>query len=159
MPRELRPPAPPRLPNKFPFEDQTAALLDRLSGALAGNPVMVKIKELRDKAPYLAEYAIPTPLGTMTFPKVELPELNAPEVDERKRQVIKAAIGDDLSSLIDKIPYVGLFAGPISDFLEDISMAKAYDLLTPEETVRFRNLDKVSPWTTLAAIRTFARRS
>jgi len=116
-----------------------------------------RLTEIREKVPTLAAWDFPTPIGTMRLPALELPEVPSPRVDQRRKELIKAAIGDDVSGLVEKIPFVGVFLGPVADFLEDLAGAKIDTLLTPSEREVFRNWDKSSPSTTLAALATFKK--
>ena len=157
MVREISLPQAPPLPDKLPFEDRVDALLDRAAEGLERNPITRMAQKIEAQLPVVTEMEFPTPLGTFRLPRLELPSLTPPKMDSRRKEVVKAAVADDLASLVEKVPYVGLIAGPLADFLEDTAMAKLRENLRPEEVESFYHFDKVSPVTTLAALRTFVK--
>lgn len=154
MPRTIRPPRPPALPDTLPGEDRLDAALDRLASRLENSALVRRAKEIEDRLPSIESVEFPTPLGTIKTPALEPPTLVPPQIDERRREVLKAAALDDLAGLIAFIPVVGDI---ISDPIEDTAMAKLHDTLTPQETIVFQNADKALPLTLLGALYTFSK--
>jgi len=146
------------VPQGLPFEKTIDRGLNRLADTINASRLTKKLRGIHSQLPSLPEQRIATPLGEFKLPPVGLPVPGAPEVDNRKRQAIKAALGDDISGLIEKIPVVGAVVAPLSDFLEDTAMAKVNEALTHEEYETFKKYDKISPLTTLAMLQTFLRR-
>lgn len=146
------------IPDRMPFEDTIDRALDDAADKIASHPLMRKLEELHSRIPVVPSVEVGTPLGKIKTPELALPKPSPPEVDDRKKEAIKAAVADDLTGLIEKIPVVGAAAAPISDGLEDTFMAKIHDTLTPEEYELFKKKDKISPLTTLAMVDTLIRR-
>lgn len=151
-------PDPPQgLPTGLPFEDLVSQGINKVLSIAEKDPVLNKINGLIRRIPIIPEKRYATPFGTYKTPEFYIPELTPAVFDERRREAVKAAIIDDLSGLIEKIPGIGAAAGIISDVIEDNAMAKIQETLTPEELEKFRSYDKVDPLTTVAVIRTMIR--
>lgn len=156
--REITLPDLPKwLPTKLPLEPVAARITDGICSIMRREPITNGINKIIEQIPIIPEKQYPTPFGTYKTPEFSIPELKLPTMDDRRREALKAAVIDDLSSLVEKIPVVGLAAGPISDAIEDTAMAKIHDTLTPKEYTWFLNYDKISPITTLAMLRALYR--
>ena len=104
---------------------------------------------------FLPEIPIPTPFGKVSFPQPELPPTKlAFDIDGRRRQALAQAVGMDLTTIIAFIPVVGDF---VAETISDTHAAELSRLLTEEERVRWTKYEKVSPLTSLALLRVFAR--
>ena len=79
-------------------------------------------------------------------------------MDARRKEIVKAAVADDLAGLLEKVPWIGVFTAPLADAVEDTFGAKIEELMTPAERKAFREFDKVSPSTAVRALQTFAKR-
>lgn len=154
--REIRPIILP-LPSKLPFEDKIDKILSSAVQKIEKHPITGRLQEIKEKMPYIAETEITTPMGKFKTPEIRLPDFLPPKVDERRREAIKAAICDDFAGVIERIPFLGFAAHPISDLLEDMAMGKLHDTLTEEEFKQFKRFDKAIPSTTLALLMTFTR--
>ena len=144
-----------KVPDRLPFEDTVDRALDSLAARLEGNRVTKKLREIHANLPTAPEIELPGPFGVLKAPPLELPAPPPPKIDRRAKDTVKAALLDDISGVIEKIPVVGAVAGVLSDSLEDTAMARIHDLLTPEEYARFKKKDKLSPLTTVAVLDTF----
>jgi hypothetical protein len=154
MPKEIKPLKPPPLPAKLPFEDSLDKLLNNLAKKAYDNPAVLKLKQVQEQMPYVAETEFPTPFGTIKTPELGLPKVVPPEIDERRREAVKSAIAVDLSGIAALIPAVG---DVIADVIEDTYGAKIKDTLTPEEFNLYTKYDKVGP-STLAMLRALLKR-
>ena len=157
--RQLRPPKPPPLPTTLPLENQVDALLNKLATTLEETRFTKMMRDLEARAPVIESIDFPTPFGKVRTPGLTLPVPVPPTMDQRRKEIVKAALADDLAGLVEKIPFVGAFAWPIADAVEDTYLVKLQELMTPEEWRTFKEFDKVSPLTVAAALRTFARRN
>lgn len=153
MARQIRFPT-PRLPNTLPFEDRISAALDRLANSISRSPVSAKLRELSSQMPYIVETELSTPFGKVMTPELSMPALALPQIDGRKKEAMKAAIGTDLAQIIGLVPVLG---DVLADILEDTYAVKIRETLTPEEEKAYMHWDKLGP-STLAMMRTFARR-
>mgnify|MGYP001565150548 FL=1 len=75
-----------------------------------------------------------------------------PDLDERRREALRNAVGMDLAFPIAWIPVVGDY---IQDTLRDLHGAELRRLLTPEELKVYTKYEKVSPISSLALLRSF----
>jgi len=173
MPPLIRPPQPPPLPDRLPLEEQVNDFLNRVSDFLEQLPTTRVAKQVEERLPVIESVEFPTPLGKIKTPRIEFPSFVPPRLDERAKEVVKAAVGDDLADLAPRVlttvagwvPGIGpilqgivqAVAGPIADAVEDTYMAKLRDTMTDEEWRYFREMDKVSPSTTIAALRTWVK--
>ena len=155
--RQIRPPKPLPLPSTLPFENQTDRLLSKLASTLEGTRFTKIMRALEARAPAIESIDFPTPFGKVRTPGLTLPVPVPPAMDQRRKEILKAALADDLAGLVEKIPFVGAFASPLADAAEDTFMAKLQDLLTPEEWSIFKEQDKVLPLTSAAALVTFTK--
>lgn len=101
--------------------------------------------------PKIAEFKVPTPLGSVVAPEIGLPELGLLALDERKREALKATIAIDLSMIVALIPGVG---DVVSDIVEDTYGAKLREILTTSELASYSKFDKLGP-ATIAIARVF----
>lgn len=85
---------------------------------------------------------IPTPFGTVETPKVELPPLKLPELEERHRKALGHTVGIDASDILGIIPYVG---GILADSIRAMHTREIKKLLTPEEYEKYLKWDKTYP--------------
>ena len=154
MPHVMRPPSPPRLPAKLPGEAQVDAALTRLAQRIEHNPLTARLEELRSRLPEIEAVEFPTPLGTIRSPHFALPEATPPRIDERRRGIVKAALGMDLAQVVGLVPVVG---DVIADAVEDTYYPLVSNPMTEEERRTFQNYDKVSPLTSIAVLATFAK--
>lgn len=148
---------PPPFPDKLPFEDVIDTVLNRIAANIDRSPLVQKLEKLRSKFPEIASMEMPTPLGMVRTPRLALPNFTPPIIDERRRKIIKAAIGTDLASLIEMIPFVGAAAAPLADAINDTYYPRIRDMLTDKEWTAFKSVDEVSPATALSALITFSR--
>lgn len=159
MPRRVieLPLKPPPLPEKLPLEDVVSRGVDQMISIMERDPLLNAVNRLIEKIPIIAEKTFPTPWGTYKTPEFYVPKLTPARFDVRQREAMKAATIVDLSSLISKIPWLGTFAAPIADAVEDTAYAKVHDTLTPEEDRLFKSYDKIDPLSSIAIIRTMVR--
>lgn len=157
MGMQIQPPKPPPFPSTLPFENQIDRLFDRVAERLANSQATRFGNNIERNFPTVESIEWPTPLGVVKTPRLSMPSLTPPVLDERRKEIIKAAMGDDISGLVTMIPVIGFFASIIADAMEDTYAAKIDALLTPEERRAFMEYDKVSPITTIAALRAFIR--
>ena len=156
--REIRlPDLPLRLPEKLPLEDVVSRGVDQLLSIVERDPLLNAVNRLIGKIPIIAEKTFPTPWGNFKTPEFYIPKLTPARFDARQREAMKAATIVDLSSLISKIPWLGTFAAPIADAVEDTAYAKVHDTLTPQEATYFKSYDKADPLSSIAMIRTMVR--
>lgn len=153
MAKAVHPPRPPPLPTKLPFEEQVDKLLDRLAEALEQAPTTKMAKQFEETLISVSSVKFPTPLGTVNTPHLEFPSLTPPKLDERRKEVVKAALGQDLAILVALIPLAGDI---LADVMGDIYFDKLHSLLDPDEFATFKRLDAYNP-STIAALRTFIK--
>ncbi len=85
------------------------------------------------------------PLIGVELPEITLPEFpKAPRLDERRIEILRHAIADDLGDLV---PVIG-------DLVSDTSYAEMRKKMTPEEYERFVEENKVLP-SSLATLKVF----
>ena len=97
---------------------------------------------------------LPTPFGKINLPRMETPVLRLPEVDDRRKEAIKHAVGSDLTGALGIVPLVGSFlAGQIAD----LHFAEMRRLLTGQEMNRFIEADKRIPSNAGALAYSFVR--
>ena len=106
---------------------------------------------VRRSLPSLAEFNLPTPLGTVRAPEIGLPELSVLTLDPRKREALKATIAIDLSGIIALIPGVG---DAVADVIEDTYGARLRQSLSDGERADYAKFDKLGP-ATVALARVF----
>ncbi len=147
----------PPMPEKLPGEDFISHGVDRVLALVEKDPLLKAVNYLVDKIPIVSEKTYRTPLGNFKTPEFYIPKISPAHMDERKREAFKAAVLVDVSSLVAKIPWLGTFAGPAADAVEDTAYAKIHDTLTPEEDKFFKSYDKVDPLSTISMIRTMVR--
>lgn len=85
---------------------------------------------------------LPTPFGRVSTPKVELPPLKLPKLEERHRKALGHTIGIDASDILGIIPYVG---GTLADSIRAMHTREIKKLLTPEEYDKYMHWDKTYP--------------
>lgn len=85
---------------------------------------------------------IPTPFGSIETPKVELPPLKPPKLEDKHRKALGHALGVDVADIIGIIPYVG---GVVADSLRAMHTKEIRKLLTPEEFDKYTEWDKTYP--------------
>lgn len=90
----------------------------------------------------LPSIEIPTPFGTIETPKVELPPLKLPKLEERHRKALGHTIGVDASDILGIIPYVG---GNLADSIRAAHTREIKKLLTPAEYEEYMRWDKTYP--------------
>ena len=155
--RQIKPPKPPPLPSTLPLENQIDRLLNKLASRIEKSAITQRMRQLEEQAPVIESVDFPTPFGTIQTPHLTIPVPVPPTIDQRRKEIVKAALADDLAGLVEKIPLVGALAWPIVDAVEDTYMVKVQELMTPDEWRTFREFDKVSPLTVAAVLRTFAK--
>ena len=151
--RQIRPPKPPPLPDKLPFEEQIASALDRAAARLQQSPFPRLIRRIEEKLPSVEATQLPTPLGTVRTPHLEFPSFQPPQMDDRRKKATKAAVAQDLAFLVGFIPVVG---DAVADVVEDVYFQNIIDTLTPEEFETFKKLDTYNP-STVAMLRAFGQ--
>ena len=98
----------------------------------------------------------PTPFGMINLPRMETPAKGLPELDDRRFDVVKHAVGSDLTGIFRVIPWVGdMVGGQISD----LHFAEMKRLMTPQELERFIVADKMVPSNGLALLYSFVKGS
>lgn len=143
-----------RIPSKLPFESKIDNLLDKAANKINRLRATRTLSEIHSNLPYLPEVKIGTPFGQIGLPEVSLPEPRAPEIDERRKEAIKAAAAVDLSFIVALIPAVG---DVIADVIEDTYAVKIRNVLKADELDDYMKYDKLGP-STLAMLRTFIRK-
>lgn len=151
MPRSIKPPRPPPLPDQLPLEQQVDALLDRAAARLAQSPFLRLARRIEENLPSVEATQLPTPLGTVRTPHLELPSLQPPQIDDRRKKAVKAAAAQDLAFIVGFIPVVG---DAVADVVEDVYFQNIADALTPQEFEAFKRLDTYNP-STIAMLRAF----
>lgn len=149
----IRPPNPPRLPDTLPFEESIDRALDRAAAALEGSRLLNTIRRIEENLPVLEATEIPTPLGKVRAPPLEFPSLEPPQMDTRRKHVVKAAMAQDLAFVVGFVPVVG---DAVADVVEDIYFRNIQETLTPAEFETYKRFDVYNP-STVAALRTFAK--
>jgi hypothetical protein len=144
---------PPRVPDKLPFEESVDRALDRAAAALEGSRFLRVVRRIEDKLPVIGPTEIPTPLGTVRAPQLEPPSLEPPQMDDRRKQAVKAAVAQDLAFIVGFVPVVG---DAVADVVEDAYFRTIHETLTPEEFETYKKFDVYSP-STVAALRTFSK--
>ncbi len=157
MGRTIRPPKPPRLPDSLPFEKQVDRILNQIGQSLEQSKFGQSMKRLDDKLPVFESVDFPTPVVNIKTPNLKVPSLTPPKMNDRRREAIKAAVGQDLGEFIEIIPIVGFIVEPIGNSIQDNFSVKIQETLTEAEWKRFRQLDKASPLSTIAMVATFAQ--
>jgi len=142
--------------SKLPLEDQIDSLLGSISNRLRSNSISRFILQFESILPQIPSKEVPTPLGTIKTPEIHLPTIMPPQIDYRRKLAIKAAVGADISGLLNMVPGIGTYLNPLADALFDTYYAKIVETMDPAEYKRFLEDDKVSPSTTLAALKTFS---
>ena len=142
------------LPAKIPFESKVDRVLDRVAQVIAGNPISSTINRVFSMVPRVSEVDMPTPLGRIRLPEISVPMIAPPDLNENRREALKAAIGVDVSSLVGVIPVVVDIA---SDVIEDVFGENIKRSLSSQELSTYMRYDKLGP-STYAMMRTFARR-
>lgn len=100
------------------------------------------------------EFEIPTPFGKVFLHPPSLPELEPPEMNEKRSDAMKHAIASDVGSIIGYIPVVGDI---VADVVEDLHATQLRSLLTKDEMDEYMKQDKVAP-STIALLRAFMRK-
>ena len=85
---------------------------------------------------------LPTPFGTVSTPKIELPPLKLPKLEDRHRKALGHCIGIDASDILGIIPYVG---GNLADSIRASHTREIKKLLAPEEYAKYMEWDKTYP--------------
>lgn len=155
MAKELLVPRLPQLPDMLPAEKQVTDVLDRIAERVYSSGPAKVLESLRQRAPTFPERKIPTPLGTLIAPRLSLPEVSAPKMQEREKAMVKAAVGVDVSRIVGVVPIVG---DALGSFIQDFFIANIYDTLTPEEAHSFSRINKISPSSTLAMMQLWVER-
>ena len=152
--KEIHIPAPP-LPDSLPFTKQFDKMMQKASNILADSPPSKVVQKIEDHLPVFSGMDLPTPLGRVQSPSLNLPSLVPPKMDARRSDLFRAGIGTDIGAVLELIPGVGDFIEPIGNSISDTFRIKIFDKLTPEELPKFKNADKISPSTTLAVLQSF----
>lgn len=149
----IRPPNPPRLPDKLPFEERLDRALDRAAAALEESRFLRVVRRIEEKLPVIEATEIPTPLGRVRAPQLEFPSLEPPRMDDRRKHATKAAVAQDLAFVVGFVPVVG---DAIADVVEDAYFRNIQETLTPAEFETYKQLDIYNP-STMAILRTFVK--
>ena len=149
---EIHFPKPPAVLSRLPFESQVDKVLDKVNEAIRENPITKAAERIYQKLPKTPAITFPTPLGEVKLPAMNpLPPPMPPQIDARRKDILKASLGVDLAS----IP--GYLVPVIGDYIEeevgDLYMRRMKELMTPEEFASFQKFDAVNPLDTLAAWR------
>lgn len=99
---------------------------------------------------------ISTPFGKIKIADVEIPSLEIPKLDERRKEAIKQTIGADAASIFNLIPYLGGF---ISEQISDLHMAEVKKLLTSDEFNQYIEEEKRYPTNIIPLIASLAKLS
>jgi len=102
----------------------------------------MELPKIFEQRTLLESRKIPTPFGTVETPRIELPPLKLPELEDRHRKAIGHTIGIDLSDILGIIPYVG---GNLADSVRAMHTREVKKLLTPEEYEKYMKWDKTYP--------------
>ena len=90
----------------------------------------------------LPSIELPTPFGKIETPRVEIPPLKLPELEDRHRKALGHALGIDASDILGIIPYVG---GNLADSIRAMHTREIKKLLTPEEYDKYMKWDRTYP--------------
>jgi hypothetical protein len=145
------------LPDKMPFEDRVSGALNKVLNLTERDPVLTRLNKIIDRIPVVPEKKFPTPFGIYKTPEFYVPKLQPPTLDSRQWEAFKAALLQDVSSLLNAIPALGALAEPLTDLVSDTAQAKIQDTLNQAENDFFKNYNKVDPLSTVAMIRTMVR--
>lgn len=135
--------------SQLPFEQQVDRVLNALEGTLKRSVILGQFEKMRGRVPYIPATVIPSPFGAIEIPAIEVPGLVFPEIDDRRREALKAAIAIDLSGLVALIPLLG---DALADVIEDTYGNRIREILTPEEVAAYSRYDRVGP-STVAMLR------
>ena len=126
-----------------------------LMSKVAESPVGRGINRASERLPHLRERPFTTPFGRVKLPEVKLPEIHEVELDEHKREALKATVGIDAAQVFGLVPVVG---DALADVIEDVHNEALRDTLNDSEIRAYTKYDKLGP-STLAMARTFMRRN
>ena len=103
----------------------------------------------------LPDIPFSTPFGRVHFPQPELPPVRlAFNIDARRREALVQGFGADGSKVLGLIPVVGEF---LADAVQDTHRGEIRRMLTTQEMDSFVKYTKVSPFDSLALLRTFLK--
>jgi hypothetical protein len=141
----------PTEPLEMLVDKTTTALVDMLENVLINNQFSEGYRQVREAIPGIDALDLPTPLGEIRTPKLELPELELLTLSEQRREAIRLAVAIDLSSAVGVVPGLGDI---VADIVEDTYGAQLRATLTPGEFARYMKFDKLGP-STIAILRAF----
>lgn len=151
--RRFELPEPPA--NRLPSNpvDLAVNAVNGLMNRVSESPVGRGINNASEHLPYLRERPFVTPFGRVKLPEVKLPELRDVELDERKREALKATVGIDVAQVFGIVPVVGDL---VADVVEDTHAEMLKNTLDESEFRAYTRYDKLGP-SVLAMARTFMR--
>jgi hypothetical protein len=157
MAPEFSLPVPSFLPSSLPGENAVGNGFNKVSTFMRSNLIGKGIGKLESTFPRVKSSVFPTPFGKINTPEFRAPSILPPVLNERQKEVVKSAVGEDVMELIQLIPGVGDFADAITAPVGMTYHEKVHSLLSPEEYKTFINLDEQWPLSTMAALNTFSK--
>lgn len=104
--------------------------------------------------PPLPEKRLPTPFGGISLPQMKPLVIDRPELDDRRRQAVKQAVGIDGTRVIGIIPYVG---GIVGGQLAALHYKELRNILTPEELNKYADNNRRIPTRTGSLLYSFIK--
>lgn len=145
-----------KIPSKLPFEDKVVDGINKVSRQFNNSKVIKSAIRVSSLIPKVRSFTIGGPQGKTPTPEFTPPIPYLPEISHNDRPFLKAAIMDDIAGLVEKIPGVGIYLGPVADMMEDTAIYRIQKSLTPQQLEYFQQRDRALPITTLAALDTIA---
>ena len=97
---------------------------------------------------------LPTPFGKVYLPDIRTLKMGLPQVDSRRKEAVRHAVGMDFTGVLGLIPYVGALVG---GQIADLHFAEMRRLLTPSEMDKFIEADKRIPSNGVALLYSFVK--
>ena len=146
--QETKPPTPTRSANPI---DGIISVANNILNKVSDSPVGRVINRASEVLPQLQERDAYLPFGHVRLPEVKIPELEHLELDDRKRDIVKQAVGIDVAQVAGVVPVLGDL---VADVIEDTHAEAMRDLLSDTELSTYLKHDKLGP-STMAVARTF----
>ena len=131
-----------KLPAKLPFEGTIDSALDKVGQKIENSTLRKKLERVHEKLPIVPGINMNTPFGGVKLPELSLPKPSLPQMDDRRKEAMKAAAVIDASFLVSLIPVVG---DAVADNIEDTYGEKIRETLNGDELTTYMKYDRMGP--------------
>ena len=110
---------------------------------------------MRMPMPTFPKVDIPTPFGRVNLPQARPLVISRPTIDGRRMKALKHAVGYDLANIV--IGFIPTVGDVIGEKIGDLHYYAMRQILTPEEVLKFEEMDRKIPSNVGALLYSFVK--